>query len=101
MDVPTDGDSRRLAASRAGIRNARQVDAAAEAEMAECLTAAKDAAVRKGATDHSAGYFRQPTAGALPVTGHGGRVTGRSGDYRQRKEPFRGVMAKNDRQRKW
>jgi hypothetical protein len=100
MNVPTARDSHRLAASRAGIRNARQVEAAAEAKMSECVTAAKDAAVRKGAADHGAGYFSQQTAGALPVTGHGSRVTGRGHHFRQRKQPFGRVMAKNGRQGK-
>jgi hypothetical protein len=100
MDVPTARDAHRLAASRAGIRNARQVEAAAEAEMAECVTAAKDAAVRKGAADQSAGYFSQQTAGELPVTGHGSSVTGRRGDFRRRKQPFGRVMAENGGQGK-
>lgn len=98
VDVPTSRYSHRLAASPAGIRNARQVRAAAEAEMAERVTAAQDAAVRQGAADNSAGHFSQQTAGALPVTEHGSRFTGRSGDFRRRMQLFRRVMTADDRQ---
>jgi len=97
VDVQASRYSHRLVASPAGIRNARQVRTAAETEMAECFSAAKDAAVGQGAADNGAGQFSQQTAGALAVTGHRGSVTGRGGDFRRRKQPFRGVMTADDR----
>jgi len=98
VDVRTSRHSHRLVAAPAGIRNTRQVRAAAEAEIAECVTAAKDAAVRQGAADNSAGHLRQQPARALSVSGHGSRVTGRSGEFRQRKQLFRRVTTAEVRQ---